>query len=219
MMRHYAAPALLGLLIAFPAPARAQSGAWRDRGYVTISGWYQPVGTTFNDEIQPIIDVEAADVDTELRHRFGSRASTSAAACASGATSRIGVNVSRFSKNEQRHRRRTSATPVLLQTAAHGDGRGGRRWRATKPRCTSRLLWMVPLRERLAARDCPADRRGSMSGRISSTDVAVTQTYPFDTATFASATSSRQTGTHAGFNAAADRHLHPAAARRRRAWK
>ncbi len=201
MMRHYAAPALLGLLIAFPAPARAQSGGWRDRGYVTIGGWYQPVGTTFSDEIQPIIDVEAADIDTEYD-------TGSAAGFDVGGGVRVwrnlgvGVNVSRFSKTSNGTVDAQVPHPLFFRQPRTVTGEAEALER-DETAVHIRLLWMVPLRERLHL-----GLSGGPSwfnvGQDLVTNIAVTQTYPFDSATFASATNSRQTGTHAGFNAAAD---------------
>jgi len=201
MMRHYAAPALLGLLIAFPAPARAQSGGWRDRGYVTIGGWYQPVGTTFNNEIQPVIDVEAADIDTEY-----DTGSTGGFDVGGGVrvwrNLAIGAQVSRFSKSGSASVDARIPHPLFFRQPRTVTGDAGA-LAHDETAVHVRLLWMVPIRERLQL---------GLSGGPSwfdvkqdlVTTVTVTQTYPFDSATFASATSARQTGSHAGFNAAAD---------------
>ena len=97
MMRCHRSVVVLVLLAGCPAAARAQS-SWRDRGYIAIGGWYQPVGTTFTDQVHPIIDVEAADIDTEY-----DTGSTGGFDVGGGVrvwrNLAIGAQVSRFSKS------------------------------------------------------------------------------------------------------------------------
>src|SRR5262252_9163083 len=50
--------------IVWPAPARAQSQAWTDRGFVNVGGWYQASSLSFDDVEQPIVFAEPALVTT-----------------------------------------------------------------------------------------------------------------------------------------------------------
>ena len=65
------------------------------------------------------------------------------------------------------------------------------------------VLWMVPLADRwqLALSAGPS---WFSVGQDLVSDVAVTQTYPYDTATFANATTIHRKGSKAGFNAGGD---------------
>jgi len=200
MMRFRPAVVVLILLAAFPAAARAQS-SWRDRGYLAIGGWYQPVATTFTHEVRPIIDVEEAEIETEYD-------TGSAAGFDVGGGVRvwrnlaIGAQVSRFSKSGSGSVDAQIPHPLFFRQPRTVTGDAGALSR-DETAVHVRLLWMVPIRERLQL---------GLSGGPSwlavkqdlVTTVVVTQTYPFDSATFASATSARQTGSDVGFNAAAD---------------
>jgi len=200
MMRFHRSVVVLVLLAGCPAAARAQS-SWRDRGYIAIGGWYQPVGTTFTDQVHPIIDVEAADIDTEY-----DTGSTGGFDVGGGVrvwrNLAIGAQVSRFSKSGSASVDARIPHPLFFRQPRTVTGDAGA-LAHDETAVHVRLLWMVPIRERLQL---------GLSGGPSwfdikqdlVTTVTVTQTYPFDSATFASATSARQTGSHAGFNAAAD---------------
>jgi hypothetical protein len=201
-MRRHATGILLASLFALPATAaRAQSTAWRDRGYVAIGGWYQPISTTFTDRIHPIIDVEPSDIDTSYNTR-------SAAGFDVGGGVRIwrnlaiGAGVSRFA---------TSSSATI-------DARVPHPFFFSRPRTVSgtaegvtrdetavhlRALWMLALRQRWQIGVAAGPSWFSVGQDLVST-IAVTQSFPFDTATFASATSARQTGAGAGFNVRGD---------------
>jgi hypothetical protein len=181
--------------------ARAQPAAWTDRAYINVNGWYQPASPSFSDTVRPIDFVEASVVDTSYKTR-------SIAGFDAGGGVRVwrnlavGLDVSRFSK--------TSAGAISAQVPhpfffnrlrpVSGDAAGLTR---DETAVHVQAVWMVPLRDRwqLALGGGPS---WFSVGQDLVSDVSVTQTYPFDTATFASATSTHRSHSHVGFNAAAD---------------
>src|SRR3954470_21550418 len=97
MMRARLTAILLVLLATgAAATAQAQSAAWTDRGYVNVSGWFQPTAS-FSATVRPIDFAEASVIDT--RYKTGSVPGFEA-----GGGVRlwrnlaVGLNVSRFSK-------------------------------------------------------------------------------------------------------------------------
>jgi hypothetical protein len=201
IMRHRAAAAVLGLMLALPAPAGAQSSAWRDRGYVTIGGWYQPTGTTFTEHVRPIIDVEASDIATTYETK-------SAAGFEVGGGVRvwrnlaIGAAVSRFQKTDSAAIDARIPHPLFFRQSRTVTGEAGGVTRDETAAHVS-LLWMLPIRQRLQLGVSAGPSWFNVGQDLVST-IAVAQTYPFDSATFASATTAHQSGAHAGFNAGAD---------------
>lgn len=186
-------------VLAGAAPARAQA-VWSDRGYVNVSGWFQPT-SSFSNTVHPIDFAEASVVETG--YKTGSVPGFEA-----GGGVRVwrnlavGLDVSRFSKRTAGAVAAQVPHPFFFSRAraVSGDASG-----LTRDETAAHLqaLWMVPMRNRwqLALAGGPS---WFSVGQDLVSDVTVTQTYPFDTATFAAATNVHRSRSRLGFNAGAD---------------
>jgi hypothetical protein len=181
--------------------ARGQSTRWTDRVYVTASGWYQAAPTSFTDVVTPIDSVERASIDTSYRIR-------SAAGFDVGGGVRVwrnlgaGLDVSRFT--------RASGGTVTAQVPhpfffnrlrpVTGDASGLER---QETGVHAQVLWMIPITARWQV-GLSAGPSWFTVGQDLVQTVSITQSYPYDTATFAGFTSARRTGSRVGFNAGGD---------------
>ncbi len=181
------------VLIARPGDARCGADAahgsdapGRDRGYVNISGWLS-AGPRASRIPSGRSTLPSRRWSTPATRPDGSRASTPAAASASGGTSRSALDVLVV-----RRRARPARCPRRFRIRSSSIARGPSRatpraQRATRRRVHLQALWMVPLRRPMAAR---ARRRTVVVfsvGQDLVSDVTVTQTYPYDTATLRAA--------------------------------
>jgi hypothetical protein len=201
-MTNRTSPLLILVAMALaPATAHAQPAAWGDHGYVHVSGWFQPAAATFSTSVRPIDFAEASIVDTSYKTRSipgfevdgGWRVWRNLA---------IGAGVSRFSKASGGSVAAQVPHPFFFNRARSvaGDASG-----LTRDETALHLqaLWMIPLRNRwqLAIAGGPS---WFSVGQDLVSDVTVTQTYPYDAATFASATVVHRSHAAIGFNAGAD---------------
>jgi hypothetical protein len=180
--------------------AAAQTPAWRDRGYIQVSGIFQP-SAAFSNTVKPLDFAEPSVVDTGYK-------TGSIPGFDGGGGVRVwrnlavGIDVSRLSK--------TTAGAVSAQIphpfffnrprAVSGDTFGlGRDETALH----LQAVWMIPMRRRwqLALAGGPS---WFTIGQDIVSDVTFTQAYPYDTATFASAITVHRSGSRIGFNAGAD---------------
>jgi hypothetical protein len=181
--------------------ARAQSGAWIDRGYVSASGWYQPSAAAFSAVVRPIDFVEPSLVDTSytIQSEIGVDAGGGVRVWRALA---VGASVSRFSKSGRGSVSAQVPHPFFFNRPrpVSGDASGLTR---DETALHVQALWMIPLRNRwqLAIAGGPS---WISVGQDLVSDVTVTQTYPYDTATFASATAVHRSHAAIGFNAGAD---------------
>jgi hypothetical protein len=201
-MRHHTIGVLFGMMLTLPSmAAQAQSGSWTDRGYVNINGWYQPAATSFSNTVHPIDFVEASVVDTgyEMRSILGFDAGGGVRVWRNLA---VGLDVSRFSKKSSGSVSAQVPHPFFFNRlrAVSGDAPGLKR---DETAVHLQALWMLLLRDRwqLALGAGPS---WFSVGQDLVTDVTVSQTYPYDTATFAGATSTPRSHSKIGFNAGAD---------------
>ena len=192
---------LLGLAMALSAAtARAQSAAWSDRGYVNVSGWFQP-SSSFSESVQPIEFAEASVIDTSYK-------TSSIPGFDAGGGVRVwrnlavGLDVSRFSKNTGGTVSAQVPHPFFFNRprTVSGEASGLAR---DETAVHVQALWMLPLRDRwqLALAGGPS---WFSVGQDLVSDVTVTQAYPYDTATFAGTTSTHRSHSQIGFNAGAD---------------
>ena len=182
-------------------PARAQSTAWTDRGYVNVSGWYQGASTSFADVARPITFAEPAVVNTTYTVR-------SAAGFDAGGGVRVwrnlavGVDVSRFSKSGGGSITAQLPHPFFFNRGrpVSGDASGLTR---AETAVHAQVTWIAPLKSRwqLAVSGGPS---WFMLDQDLVTGVSVTESYPFDTAAFVGVTSARRSQSHIGFNAGGD---------------
>ena len=198
MKQNLTAGALVIFLSAAAVPARAQT-AWTDRGYV--SGWYQPTSRGFSDIVRPIDFAEASVIDTSYKTNAmpGFDAGGGVRVWRNLA---VGPDVSRFSKNTGAAVSAQVPHPFFFNRArtVSGDASGLTR---DETAVHVQAVWMLPLRDRwqLALAGGPS---WFAVGQDLVSDVTVTQTDPYDTATFASATSVHRTHSEIGLNAGAD---------------
>jgi hypothetical protein len=193
---------LAGLVMALGATtASAQPGSWTDRGYINVSAWYQPVSPDFSNTVRPTDFGEPSVVDTGYETRAipgfdvggGVRVWRNLG---------LGLDVSRFSKRTTGAVSAQVPHPFFFNRArdVSGDASGLRR---EETAAHVQALWMVPLGSRwqLALTGGPS---WFFVGQDLVSDVTITQTYPYDTATFAGTTSTHRSRSHAGFTAGAD---------------
>jgi hypothetical protein len=191
--------ALLIVLSAGGAPVRAQS-AWTDRGYVNVSGFFQP-SASFSEIVHPLDFAEASVVDTSYK-----TGSTPGFDVGGGArvwrNLAVGVDVSRFSKSTGGAVSGQIPHPFFFNRARSvtGDASGLTR---DETAVHIQALWMLPVQRRweIAIEGGPS---WFSVGQDLVSDVTVTQTYPYDLATFASATAVHRSASRIGFNAGVD---------------
>jgi len=186
-------------IVSSPPPAAAQT-KWTDRGYVNISGFYQP-SSTFSATVKPVDFAEASIIDTS--YKTGSVPGFDA-----GGGVRVwrnlavGVDVSYFSKGDSGTIDAQIPHPFFFNRlrAVAGDASS---LAHDETAVHIQALWMVPLHNRwqLAIAGGPS---WFSVGQDLVSDVTVTQTYPYDTATFASATTTHRSGSRVGFNVGGD---------------
>jgi hypothetical protein len=202
MVKRSATALLLGLAIVFgAATAHAQSAAWTDRGYISVSAWYQPASPNFSNTVRPNDFAEASVVDTSYKtHAIpgfdiggGVRVWRNLA---------VGLDISRFSKRTEGTVSAQVPNPFFFNRAraVSGDASGLTR---DETAANVQAVWMLPLgsRWRIALAGGPS---WFFVGQDLVSDVTITQTYPYDTATFAGTTSIHRSQSHAGFNTGAD---------------
>jgi hypothetical protein len=192
---------LLGLAMTLSATTARAQNAWTDRGYVNISGWYQPASASFAESVQPIDFAEASVVNTSYKTGAtpgfdvggGIRVWRNLA---------VGLDGSRFSKTTSGAVSAQVPHPFFFNRArsVSGDASGLTR---DETAVHVQALWMVPLRDRwqLALAGGPS---WFSVGQDLVSDVTVTQIYPYDTSTFAGATTVHRAHSQIGFNAGAD---------------
>jgi opacity protein-like surface antigen len=199
MSRQVVAGALTLTTLAGAAPARAQPG-WTDRGYVNVSGWFQPT-TTVSDTVRPIDFAEAAVIDTSYTTRAGPGVDAGGGVRV-WRNLGVGVDVSRFSKKTEGSVSAQVPHPFFFNRPRSVSGNASSLTR-DETAVHLQAIWMAPLGRRwqLALGGGPS---WLSVGQDLVGDVSITQTYPFDTATFAGATTAHRTGSRIGFNAGAD---------------
>jgi hypothetical protein len=199
MLKH---PLTIGSLmlavLAGPLPANAQT--WSDRGYLNVSGWFQPA-SSFSNTAKPIDFAEPSVVDSA--YKTGSVPGFEAeGGVRLWRNLAVGVGVSRFSKNATASVSTQVPHPFFFNKprAVSGDAASLER---DETSVHVEALWMVPLTERwqLALSGGPS---WFSVGQDLVSDVTVTQTYPFDTATFATAATVHRSASKVGFNVGAD---------------
>ena len=197
MTRQIAFAMLPMLLIAMPARAQLQ---WADRGYATVSGTFQPPAS-FSESVRPIDFVEPSIVDTSYTTGstpgfdagFGVRVWRNLA---------IGVDVSFFSKTIGGAVSAQVPHPFFFNRPRPVSGDAGGLQR-DETAAHLQVLWMIPLRNRLQL-SVAGGPSWFVVGQDLVSDVTITQAYPYDTATFAAATTVHRSASRLGFNAAAD---------------
>jgi hypothetical protein len=190
------------LAVTFTAvDARGQSTRSTDRVYVNVSGWYQAAPTSFTGVVTPIDFVERASIDTSYRIR-------SAAGFDVGGGVRVwrhlgvGLDVSRFTRAGGGSVTAQVPHPFYFNRLrpVTGDAPGLER---EETGVHAQVLWMLPIAARWEIGLSGGPSWFNVGQDLVQT-VTITESYPYDTATFAGITSARRTGSRVGFNAGGD---------------
>ena len=194
------AAAIVVLAAILPASAAAQSGAWADKGYAAINGFYQP-STSFSDLVRPVAFGEAAQVDT----RYGIKAVPGVDAAAGVRVWRnlaIGVDVGFLTKSGGGTVTAQMPHPFYFNRprAVTGDASGLAR---SETAVNLEALVMLPIHSRWQAA-LFGGPTWFMVNQDLVTNVTLTENYPYDTASFAGTTSTRQSRGKAGVNVGGD---------------
>jgi hypothetical protein len=199
-MRTRSMAILVGVLMIGAATSAQAQTAWRDRGYVSVSGWFQPTAS-FSDTVRPIDFAEASVIDTS--YKTGSVPGFEA-----GGGVRVwrnlavGLSVSRFSKGTTGTVSAQVPHPFFFSRPRSVGGDAANLSR-DETGVHVQAVWMVPMRRRWQLALAGGPSWISVAQDLVS-DVTVTQTYPYDSATFSAATLVRRSRGKIGFNAGAD---------------
>jgi hypothetical protein len=195
--------AALGFAISFAAtarPAAAQTRAWPERIWFSVSGGVQPTVNSFDDAFDLPLNAETGKVSVAYPVKTG------AILAAAGGVRvwkqlTLGLGVTRYNRG------RDAAIDALLPhpffdnqfRKVHGTTP------VTRTETGTHLLigWMLPLTDRVRV----LISAGPSALNVRQTFVAgveFSETYPYDTATFTRATTTNATARAAGFNAGAD---------------
>ena len=187
-------------LTAVAARADAQPAAWTDRGYVSAGADLRVIGSSFGDLIHPIDFAEAAVVSTTYKTKL-------APGVEFGGGLRVWKNLALGA----------AATWVSRADSGSIDAQVPHPLVFGKPRAVSgnaslarsetaihvQAVWMIPVASRWQL-GLAAGPSWIALGQDLVEDVTVTQTYPYDTATYAGVHSQRMSKSRVGFNAGAD---------------
>ena len=196
-----ALPVLLSFAIVGTVTTPSQAQSWPERVHVSVNGAYQATTNDFSDrfEFQRNLETGSTDVDYPVKGGFVFDA---------GAGFRFwknlgaGVSVSYFTRDDVASTTSSVPHPFFFQQPREviGDATGVKR---SETGVHVQAMYLVSTGGRL---------RLVISGGPSFfnveqdlvTEVTVTETYPYDTATFASAQKTRAKGSAVGFNVGAD---------------
>jgi len=184
-----------------PQPAYVQPPTWHDRGYFNVSGWLQTLGPSFDVVERPIDFAEPAVVDTTYAAGAGAGFDV-AGGVRVWRSLAVGIDVTRFSNDDSGTVSAQVPHPFYFNRLRPVAGSASGLTRA-ETGVHVQLTWLKPIRSRwqLAIAGGPS---WFLVNRDLVRDVAVTETFPFDTAQFAGVLVSRESGRHVGANGGAD---------------
>lgn len=199
-MRRILTASLVAIALGQARPAVAQAHSWPERIWVSVSGGVQPAVNSFSDTFEVPLYAENEKISIDYPVKGG------ALIAASGGYRvwkqlAIGMGVTR-------HNRRAPAAvdarlphPFFDHQLRPIEGTTP----ATRTELGAHLLvgWMMPLTDRLRVLITVGPSVLSVRQTLV-TGVEFTEAYPYDTATFKSATTTSATATATGFNAGAD---------------
>ena len=199
-MRRIVTASLLVLTLGPVRPAVAQTRAWPERIWFSISGGVQPTVNSFSDTFDVPLYLEIEKVSTDYPVKGG------ALVAASGGYRvwkqlALGLGVTRSSRRAQATVDARLPHPFFDNQFRDIQGTTP----ATRSEVGAHLLigWMMPLTHRFRVLITAGPSVLNVSQTLV-TGVEFTETYPYDTATFRNATTKNATVTKVGFNAGAD---------------
>lgn len=188
-------------VMAGTASALAQSSALTDRAYISVNGGLKASPSDFTGTTHPIAFVEAGTVDTSYHVKSAPEFDV-AGGVRVWRNLAIGAGVSRFSKKDPAEVQAQVPHPFFFgrSRSVSGDVDGLRR---VETALHVQASWTLPVFDRwqLAIYGGPSVFKVEQD---LIENVTVNQTYPFDTATFASAVSNKQKHSGVGVNIGAD---------------
>ena len=180
-------------------PAAAQS--WSERVFITINGAYQPTTHDFSDRFEFDRDFETGSTQTDYPIKGGFTFD-------GGAGYRLwknlgaGVAVSYFTRDDVGHTTSSVPHPFFFNQPRTVEGDAPSLTRTERVvHVQAMYLWKSSGAFRLVISGGPSFVTVEQD---LVTQVNVTETYPFDTATFGSATKTRAKGSKPAFNVGAD---------------
>ena len=199
-MRWMLAAAAIGLLLGTPRPAAAQPKAWPERIWFSVSGGVQPAVNSFGDHFDVPLYTETERVTIDYPVKGG------AIIAASGGYRvwkqlAVGIGVTRYNRSADASVTASVPHPFFDNQLRQTEGKVP----ATRSEVGAHVLvgWMLPLTPRLRLLLTAGPSVLSV-GQTLVTGVEVMEVYPYDTASFKSATTTDSSGTATGFNAGAD---------------
>lgn len=188
------------LVITFARPAAAQSHAWTERIWFSVSGGVQPADNGFSDAFDVPLYTETEKVSIDYPVKGGTLIAASGGYRVWKRLA-LGFGVTRYNRGEPATVDARLPHPFFDNQFRSIQGTT----QATRNELGAHVLvgWMMPITDRvrliLTAGPSVLSVRQSLV-----TAVAFTETFPYDTATFKSATTKDATASATGFNAGAD---------------
>jgi hypothetical protein len=194
------AAAAIALVLGTPRPAAAQAPAWPERIWFSVSGGVQPAVNSFDDRFDVPLYTETERVTIDYPVTGGALIAASAGYRVWKQLA-VGIGVTRYNRGADASVTATVPHPFFDNQFRHVEGNVP----ATRNEVGAHLLvgWMLPLSGRVRLLLTAGPSALSVTQTLV-TAIEVTEVYPYDTASFKSATTTDRSVTAAGFNAGAD---------------
>lgn len=188
------------LIVLGTRPAAAQTRAWPERFWFGVSGGIQPTVNSFDDAFERELNQETERVTVGYPVRSGALIAATGGARVWKKLA-IGLGATRYN-------RRGSATVTARLPHPFFDNQfreieGTTTTTRSETGAHLSIGWMMPLGDKLRLIVTAGPSVLSV-GQTLVTDVQFAETYPYDTAEFTGATTTKATRTATGFNAGAD---------------
>ena len=199
-MRRILTASLLVVTLGQTRPALAQTRAWPERIWFSVSGGVQPATNSFSDTFDVPLYLETEQVSIGYPVKGGALIATSGGYRVWKQLA-LGFGVTRNNRRAQATVDARIPHPFFDNQFRQVQGTTP----ATRHEVGAHLLigWMMPLTDRFRVLITAGPSVLSVSQTLV-TGVEFSETYPYDTATFTGATTKNATATAAGFNAGAD---------------
>jgi hypothetical protein len=202
LKRHYSFPfAAIVVAAAMLSASPAAAQTWSERVLISVNGAYQPTKNDFSDrfEFQKNLETGTTDVDYPVKGGFVFDAGASFRFWKNLAA---GVSVSSFTRDDIASTTSSIPHPFFFQQprTVTGDATGVKR---TETAVHVQAVYLVNPGGKLRMAFSGGPTFFTLEQDLV-TEVTVTETYPYDTAAFASADKRRESGSTVTFNVGAD---------------